>query len=88
MSVSKNIVSDLRLSKGWSVVELARKMGVKKQTVYNWESGKTEPKLGQFLHLYALVGLDIANILPKKSKVKQTTNTDQQKGHIENECNN
>ncbi len=85
MSIPKNIVSNLRLSKRWSVADLARKMGVKKQTIYNWESGKTEPKLSQFLHLYAIVGLDVANILPKKSKPKQTTQ-DNEIRNTENEC--
>lgn len=85
MSDPKNIVSSLRLSKRWSVVELARKMGVKKQTIYNWESGKTEPKLSQFLHLYAIVGLDVANIFPKKSKAKQTLQEDKIR-NANNEC--
>jgi len=73
LAVSKNIVADLRLSKGWSVNDLAKKLSVKKQTIYNWESGRTEPKLSQFLHLYALVGLDISNILPKRTKAKKQT---------------
>jgi transcriptional regulator with XRE-family HTH domain len=85
LTTPKNIVSDLRLSKGWGVSQLAQKMGVKKQTIYNWEAGKTEPKLGQFLHLYALVGLDIGNIIPQKLRPKQKTQKDNLR-NTSNEC--
>ena len=66
---------------------MASKMSVNKQTVYNWEAGKTEPKLSQFLRLYALVGLDIGNILPKSTKRQDEIQAKELKGTDANDIN-
>ena len=65
MFTTPEIVKSLRLSQGYSVTELASKMGCSLQTIYNWEDGISEPKLSQFLHLCVIVGLSPTNLLPK-----------------------
>ena len=40
-----------RVSSGLTVKELAKKIGVTPQTIYNWEQGKSEPKKNQLIAL-------------------------------------
>ncbi|WP_394201344.1 helix-turn-helix transcriptional regulator [Shewanella waksmanii] len=61
------IVKSLRLTQGYSVSELAQKMGCSRQTIYNWEDGISEPKLSQFIKLCVVVGLNPNNLLPRKA---------------------
>ncbi|WP_394392479.1 helix-turn-helix domain-containing protein [Shewanella woodyi] len=68
MFTTPEIVKSLRLSQGYSVTELASKMGCSRQTIYNWEDGVSEPKLSQFLHLCVIVGLNPNNFLPSIPK--------------------
>jgi transcriptional regulator with XRE-family HTH domain len=65
MLSTPKIVNALRLSRGLSVTELAKKMRCSRQTIYNWEEGVSEPKLSQFLHLCMIVGLSPNNLLPE-----------------------
>jgi transcriptional regulator with XRE-family HTH domain len=37
-------IKELREAKGWSPVKLAAELNVSLATVYNWESGKFEPR--------------------------------------------
>ncbi|QLE84186.1 helix-turn-helix transcriptional regulator [Shewanella sp. Scap07] len=62
-----DIVKSLRLTQGYSVSELAQKMGCSRQTIYNWEDGISEPKLSQFIKLCVVVGLNPNNLLPRKA---------------------
>ena len=61
----------MRLSIGFSVSDLAKKMRVSRQTIYNWEDGTSEPKLSQFIRLYILVGMNPANIIPQVNKTSK-----------------
>ncbi|MBW8183794.1 helix-turn-helix domain-containing protein [Shewanella nanhaiensis] len=79
MFTTPEIVKSLRLSQGYSVTELASKMGCSRQTIYNWEDGVSEPKLSQFLHLCVIVGLNPNNLLPKiPSKMSKIQFTDKE----------
>ncbi|MCG7563654.1 helix-turn-helix domain-containing protein [Pseudoalteromonas sp. McH1-42] len=39
-----------------------------KQTVYNWESGKTAPDLPQLIRMYVVCGLNPRSLLPQKKQ--------------------
>lgn len=40
-----NKVDDLRLSKGWTIYELAKKAGIAPTTIYNWRDRLSSPTL-------------------------------------------
>ncbi len=40
-------IRELRQERGWTQLELANRVGVTPSSVYNWESGKFEPKASQ-----------------------------------------
>ena len=59
-------IYELRLAFGWSQVELAKRLGVAKQTVSNWENENIQPSIEMLIRLAKLfnvttdymVGLD------------------------------
>ena len=48
--LSKRIY-ELRLSFGWTQVQLAQKLGVTKQTVSNWENDNIQPSIDMLIKL-------------------------------------
>lgn len=57
-----------RVNAGLTQSDVARKMNVGKQTIVNWEKGKSEPKMSQSRKLSDLYGIPLDNIfLPCKS---------------------
>lgn len=44
-------IHELRLSFGWSQVELANKLNISKQTVSNWENDNIQPSIEMLLRL-------------------------------------
>lgn len=44
-------IHELRLSFGWSQVELAKKLGVSKQAVSNWENDNIQPSIDMLVRL-------------------------------------
>lgn len=57
-----------RVAAGLTQEELAQKMGVSRQSVINWESGKSEIKTAYFYMFCKLTGFTEDDILlPKKS---------------------
>ena len=46
-----------RVNAGLSQEDLAKELGVTKQTIVSWESGKSEPSAGQFKKISALTGV-------------------------------
>lgn len=68
MEVLQISLAAARVNAGYTQSEVAKKMGVTKQTVVNWEKGITEPKLPQGRKLSALYRIPLDNIfLPYKS---------------------
>jgi DNA-binding XRE family transcriptional regulator len=59
----QHTIKSLREKEGWSQAELAALIGVAPSTVYNWESNKVEPRLGQFKQLSLLFQLPMDNIV-------------------------
>ena len=68
--LSKRIY-ELRLSFGWTQVQLAQKLGVTKQTVSNWENDNIQPSIDMLIKLSKifntstdyLLGLTPTNII-------------------------
>lgn len=57
-----------RVNANMTLADVAEKMGVAKQTISNWEQGKTEPKISQMEELSKLYSLSSDFILmPTKS---------------------
>ena len=40
-------IRQLREERGWTQLELAYRLGVTPVTIYNWERGRTEPRVSQ-----------------------------------------
>ena len=49
----------LRQQKGLSIMDVAEKVGVQRQTVYQWERGETLPTLGKLVLLESVYGDDL-----------------------------
>ncbi|MCO7190163.1 helix-turn-helix domain-containing protein [Pseudoalteromonas sp. XMcav2-N] len=47
-----------------------------KQTVYNWESGKTAPDLPQLIRMYIVCGLNPRSLLPQKKQQEEEVSKD------------
>ena len=59
-----------RVNAGLTQEAVAKKLGVNKQTMVNWEKGITEPKISQIRELSELYNIPIDNIfLPTKSNL-------------------
>jgi transcriptional regulator with XRE-family HTH domain len=61
-AMSIKIIRELRDEFGWSQFELASRVGVTPSTVYNWESGRTEPRLSQLRALSEVFGMPMGDI--------------------------
>jgi transcriptional regulator with XRE-family HTH domain len=49
--------------KGITIPELAKKLNVSHQAVYQWKSGKSVPRLQTLIRLAKLVGIDTNKII-------------------------
>lgn len=59
-----------RVNAGLTQIDVAKAMNVGKQTIVNWEKGKSEPKMSQCRELSALYEIPLDNIfLPCKSNI-------------------
>ncbi len=47
----------MRVSFGWSQVELAKRLGVAKQTVSNWENENIQPSIEMLIRLSKIFGV-------------------------------
>ena len=52
----------LREERGWTQLDLAVRLGVTPSTVYNWERGRYEPRVGQLRELARLFGLKMDDV--------------------------
>lgn len=52
-----------RVAKGWTQAELAEKMGVSRQSIVDWESGKRKIRTPYFLLFCQLTGFNTSDIL-------------------------
>ena len=52
-------LKELRLSKGWSLDELSKMIGVSDQTISNWERGKNQPGIKNLIKLADIFDISI-----------------------------
>jgi putative transcriptional regulator len=53
---------ELRTERGWNQAELAHRLGVAPSTIYNWESGRFEPRFSQFRELASVLEVSMDEI--------------------------
>ncbi len=58
---------------GWTPTEAGAKIGVSVATVYNWETGKTEPKASQLRKLARVYGVSMDEIALPGDKDNRNT---------------
>lgn len=56
-------ICELRTAIGWSQVELAKRLGVAKQTVSNWENENIQPSIEMLVRLAKIFGVSKAYLL-------------------------
>ena len=59
-----------RTQLGWTQEQLASQLGVARQTVANWEKGKTYPDIGSILKLSDLYNVSLDELLKEDSQMK------------------
>lgn len=60
-------ILEQRQMRGWSQVELARRLHLAKQTISNWENGNIQPSIEMLLHLSDLFGVSTDYLLGKEN---------------------
>lgn len=50
-------ISEIRKALGWSQVDLAKRLGVAKQTVSNWENDNIQPSIEMLIRLAKLLSV-------------------------------
>ena len=56
-------IGKIRLSLGWCQVELAKRLGVTKQTVSNWENENIQPSIEMLVRISKLLGVSTDYLL-------------------------
>lgn len=59
-------IHELRLSFGWSQTELARRLGVSKQAVSNWENDNIQPSVDVLIRLADAFGVTTDYLLGRE----------------------
>ena len=65
-------INELRQARGWSQVELAKRLNISKQTVSNWETGKTQPDIETLTQLAQLFGVSTEYLIYGQEPVKDS----------------
>src|SRR5690554_2363449 len=60
-----------REKKGWSQIELAKKIHVSRQSVSKWETGKNYPSIEVIIDLSDLFGITIDELLRSDQELKE-----------------
>ena len=56
-------ISELRIARNWTQVDLAKRLGVAKQTVSNWENENIQPSIEMLVRLSKLFNVTTDYIL-------------------------
>jgi len=56
-------IRELRCACGWSQVELAKRLGLSKQTVSNWENDNIQPSIEMLVRLSKVFGVSTDYLL-------------------------
>ncbi|MDE5819121.1 MAG: helix-turn-helix domain-containing protein [Lachnospiraceae bacterium] len=83
MTLNENI-KQLRMAKNLSQVDLAKAIGVTKQSISNWENNYIQPSIDMLIHLseYFSVSTDYLLGLDQRKYIEISGLTDQQLAHI------
>lgn len=63
-------IMELRTAFGWSQVELAKRLGVAKQTVSNWENENIQPSIEMLVRLSKIFGVTTDYLLGLDNAVR------------------
>ncbi|CAA9577535.1 MAG: hypothetical protein AVDCRST_MAG88-2963 [uncultured Thermomicrobiales bacterium] len=55
-------IRQLREERGWTQLQLAIQLGITPVTIYNWERGKSEPRVSQFRQLARLFDISMDDL--------------------------
>jgi transcriptional regulator with XRE-family HTH domain len=55
-------IRQARERRGWTQLQVAIQLGLTPVTIYNWERGKTEPRVSQFRQLARLLGISMDDL--------------------------
>lgn len=64
----------LRQDNNMTQEELAKRLGMKKQTVSSWEASRTEPTLGQCATMAKIFGISIDNLVAEEGDFENIPN--------------
>lgn len=83
MTLNENI-KQLRQSRNLSQVDLARALGVTKQSISNWENNNIQPSIDMLIHLaqFFSVSTDFMLGLDERKYIEINGLTDQQLAHV------
>lgn len=83
MTLNENI-KRLRMARNLSQVDLARALGVTKQSISNWENNNIQPSVDMLIHLsrFFSVSTDFLLGLDQRNYIEVSGLTDQQLAHI------
>lgn len=83
MTLNENIRT-LRMARNLSQVDLAKALGVIKQSISNWENNNIQPSIDMFIHLvhFFSVSTDYLLGLDQRKYLEISGLTDQQLAHI------
>ena len=55
-------IRQLREERGWTQLHLAVRLGVTPVTIYNWEQGRSQPRVAQFRQLARLFDVSMDDV--------------------------
>lgn len=58
-----NSLKEARVNRGLKQLDVAQVLGIKPNTISNWEKGRTEPDIDTFVKLCSIYGIDCASLL-------------------------
>lgn len=75
----------LRMANGWSQVELAKKLGVTKQSVSNWENDNIQPSIEMLVKIADVFNVSTDNLLLRDNRkyIEVTELSDDVIAHIQ-----
>ena len=77
-------IKELRVSHGFNQVEFAKKIGVTKQCVSNWENDNVLPSIEMLVKIADLFNVSTDYLLGRKNEMLLNVSnlTDEQRGHV------
>ena len=78
-------IRKLRQERGWSQVDLAKKLNVTKQSVSNWENDNIQPSIDMLVKLALVFSVSTDHLLGLEERryLEITGLTDEEIGHIQ-----